>query len=267
MITEINNVDKGLVPEPTAAVWDEPAEATYKREASSLIKGPIADKMFAAAHAAAAALRKLRRDKGTVQTWTVDAPGKNLPPDKRNPPRMGYCSECRGYVSTEERHLQCENGRPTELVTEEPEQITAYHERLYEATQLAKGRRTPPRPTKKIIPEWRRVPGFPNYVLHSVSRELWRHAYEITLSNGTTRQYPVKMVKPVNGSYSLSSDGVKVTRGINVLWTLTFPEYVGGQKRGATLNHDDYGRNRPAGWDGIHEWITDGGVVVRTRPQ
>lgn len=282
---KLNNVDKAVSPKPAPDVWAEPTEPTYERKVPSLIKGPTADKLYSAAHAAAAALRKLRRqvrrnyepdDIATDAFASVDKQPKG------NPPRMGYCSECRGYVSTEERHLQCEKGRPTEFVTEEPEQITAYHNRLWEATQMAKGRRAPQRPRKEVAPEWRQPPGYPNYVLHSVTRKLWRQSYEITLSNGNTRRYPAKEVKAVNGSYSLSVNGVKTTRGVNVLWALTFPEYA---RKRTTLKKldgewakevhprrnelDDVYTGVEDGpvYGGLGEWLGGGGVGVETRPK
>ncbi len=120
--------------------------------------------------------------------------------------------------------------------------------------------------------EWREIPGYPGYVMHSISREVWRPPREVTLPNGNVRQYQGKKVTAHNGSYSLTVNGVTSSRGIDVLYRETFPE-CGKKKRKRTAGEWDdtvnlrTGKTRLEGTEGVPEWLDGGASHAVTRPQ
>ena len=236
---ERTNVDAALTPEPQRDPWsDDCDELTEDTPKSTLTWGPGADDYFAAAHAIGAALRKLRR--------------QQRPEVEQEPPS---CKPQDTHEFDFDATMQkIDNGEPFD-----------YYDFLEVLKVTVKGKR--PRIPANVPAEWREPPGFPNYLLHSVTRELWRQAYEITLPNGSVRRYPAKVQKPHNGSFSVSVGGVKSSRGVQALWEATFPEHKRRKSTGgARLDHEDFGRNLPGTWDGTAEWISGGGVGVTTRP-
>jgi hypothetical protein len=211
-----------------------------------------------------------------------------MAPTRAGKERVGWCDECNRYVVADGLH-HCvvgngwRGGHATDVVAENP--LTNTDEFDFDATmqklnskercdyyhvlevikRVNKGKR---KQRLDIPAEWREPLAYPGYLLHSVSRELRRVERTITLPNGATRRYPAKLVKPHNGAYSLSINGVKSSRGVNALWSETFPEYARKSKGGgARLDHENYGRNLPGRWDGTGEWIGDGGVGITMRPK
>lgn len=205
---------------------------------------------FAAAHAKGEELRKQRRQRcGELE------PPKEEQSKKSNPPRVGYCPECGRYVAG--WHAGCP-GTPTVLY----ENIgDAYHDRLQSFTDKPLEREH-----KNIPAEWREPPGFPGYLLHSVTRELRTVERTITAANGRTRTYSAKILKAVNGSYSLSVNGVKCSRGVAALWAETFPEYA-GKKPKKTGEAVRIRRPERLDSDGAAEYVGQDGVHVVTRPK
>ena len=121
---------------------------------------------------------------------------------------------------------------------------------------------------KDIPADWRQPPGYPNYLLHSVTRELWRQAYDRTLPNGSIRHYPAKLCTPKNGAYSLTVDGVTSSRGVNALWRETFPEYAAGKKKpqhdGEWAGQIEPRRGEFDYYQGLAEWLGEGAAGIAT---
>lgn len=240
-----NNVDAALTPEPEPDLWadhDEPTEDTGK--ASELIKGRVADPMFAGAHSTGEALRQIRR----AGTLSPDDLEQLIELTKGAPPRIGICGDAH-YLAIDAWPA---TGATFIDVVYSTDRIDAYHERLFAATRAV---RTQPVPIG-ITPEWRVPPNYPGYIMHSVSRELWREARE-------KPRYPAKMIKPKNGSYSLSVNGVRSTRGIRALWAETFPEYAGKKKQvGEWASEIVAHRDEMTYYHGLAEWLGEGGAGI-----
>lgn len=265
-----NNIDVALTPEPARDPWAEQTEQTEKTTPSTLIVGPRPDAMFAAARAAAAALREKRR-----QTDISPSYQQSPKPPTGAAPRIAHCATCGGYVAVDGWHrcdptdLPWPVQRSTEGVVYSTDAIDGYYDRLAGMSKSLPKARKNERPN--IRPEWRELPNYPGYMMNSVTREVWRNDREITTANGQTRHYPAKQVTAKNGAYSLSVDGVKSTRGIAKLWADTFPEYAAntsapkgvGEWAGEVQPHHhefDY-------YNGLHEWFAEGGAGIKRRPE
>lgn len=120
------------------------------------------------------------------------------------------------------------------------------------------------------VDEWREVPGYPGYLLHSRTRELWRQAREVVLPNGNVRRYPAKLLTARNGSYSLTVNGKTSSRGVNSLWKETFPEFVKKSRKRKAGEWDDTVNLREEKLErteGVAEWLDGEGASIVTRPE
>lgn len=236
------NVDHELTSPTDADPWDDDGERSeVTGTAGQLTWGRPADKHYAAAHAVGAALRELRRQgRPTAE-----------PPEERAKwlgPEFDY----------EATLLAIRNGDKVD-----------YWDGLEVMKIRTKGLdKLPPRPD---IDVWREPPGYPGYVLNSVSRELWRSPREVTLPSGNVRRYGGKKVTARNGSFSLTVNGVTSSRGVNSLYRDTFPEFSKKRKKkpvgewvDAIKTRDELGR---CGNEGVAEWLAGGMAGVVTRPK
>ncbi|OMB88859.1 hypothetical protein A5741_01420 [Mycolicibacterium conceptionense] len=120
------------------------------------------------------------------------------------------------------------------------------------------------------VDEWREVPGYPGYLLHSRTRELWRAAREAVLPNGNVRRYPAKLLAAKNGSYSLTVNGKTSSRGVNSLWKDTFPEFVKKSRKRKAGEWDDtvtLREEKLERTEGVAEWLEGDGASIVTRPE
>ncbi|MCV7348277.1 hypothetical protein [Mycolicibacterium rhodesiae] len=229
---KLNNVDRALTPQPEPDQWTEQDEQTEDTgKPSKLILGPRADALFSAAHAAGEALRRVRR--GATQ----------VVPDP--PPRKWTITEEFDYDATVQK---IDNREPYD-----------YYDFLEVMKRVTSGKRK----RQQVAPEWRELPNYPGYLLHSVTRELWRSAREVPLPNGNIRRYPAKVVQAFNGSFSLSVGGVRSSRGVQSLWAETFPDYAGRKTKAAQIRprRDEFDY-----YHGLREWLAEGGAGIVTRP-
>jgi len=257
-IDALNNLDQALTREPSPDPWaddhEEATEDTGKKH--KLTWGPGADAAFAAAHAAGAALRKLRRPRAAVVPSREEV--------RKGTPRVGHCAECGHQVSGWHRCSGWRSGAVTALTDTDH---NAYYDHLKVILQNVKGRRK----QRRDIPDmWRAPPGYGNYIMHSRTREVWRQAYDRTLPNGGIRHYPARQCHLRNGAYSLTFDGVTSSRGVNALWNETFPEFMnprGTKKKvGEWAGEIEFRRNELGDYCGLVEWLGDGGARIVTRP-
>lgn len=230
LLAELNNVDKALARSPDADPWTDDGERSeVTGTAGQLTWGRPADKHFAAAHAAGAALRELRRQGRPTAA----------PPEERAKwlgPEFDY----------EATRLAIQNGEPVD-----------YWDFLEVAKKVTKGKNPSQRPA---VDEWRQVPGFPSYIMHSITRELWRSARE------EPRRLPAKKVTARNGSYTLSGPGGVSSRGINALYRQTFPELFPKTKRkkklGEWADEIRVGNKLLERVEGVAEWVAGGAARV-----
>jgi hypothetical protein len=257
-----NNVDKALTPEPTPDQWADPDELSEDTggTANILIVGQTADKMFSAAHGAAAALRLVRRQRAEPVEESAEA----QVPVKEG--RIGRCAECGHYGVVDGWHA---SGRfppcgGTVTIADEPD-VDAFYERLALAAAMS---RKQSKQRRDVAPEWREPPNYPGYELHSVTRELRTQDRDTVGKDGRVRHLSAGPIKAYNGAYSLSVNGVKSTRGIQALWNETFSESA--EKKKKTTGEwevDHYHTTPPQAYSyGVPEWIGDGGARIVTRP-
>jgi muconolactone delta-isomerase len=176
------------------------------------------------------------------------------------------CVECGHHVKVDGWHAPC--GRNTVVDPLPDDAHDDYHDRLRAAVERISGRQRQRRPD---VPDmWRALSGYGNYIMHSRTREVWRQAYDRTLSNGGIRHYPARRCTLTNGAYSLTVDGVTSSRGVNALWNDTFPEFAhckGTKKKvGEWAGEIEFRRNELGDYRGLAEWLSDGGASIVTRP-
>ena len=232
---EFNNVDHELTSLPEADPWDDDGERSeVTGTAGQLIWGTTADKHYAAAHAVGAELREQRRRHRPV----VTPPGRT---EKWLDPEFDY----------EETVLAMENGEPVDY---------------WDALEVMKIRtrgldKLPPKPPTD---EWREIPGYPGYVMHSSSREVWRSAREVP------SRLPAKKVKARNGAYTLSGPNGIASRGINALYRSVFPELFPKKNRKRKVGEwdDTVQPIDSLEWEsngGVTEWLASGSARIVER--
>jgi hypothetical protein len=267
---KLHNVDKALTPEPTPDQWadhDEPTE-NYpswgnlpSSTANILIVGRRADDHFAAAHTAGAELRQARRQRAEAVEELAEA---NLPPLCSR--RVGRCAECGHYGVVDGWHASglfppCGG---TVTIADEPD-VDAFYERLALAAAMSRKQH---KQRQDVPPEWREPPNYPGYELHSVTRELRTQDRDTVGKDGRVRHLSARVIKAHNGAYSLSVNGVKSTRGIQVLWDETFSALSEKKKTTGEWETDHYHTTPPQNYSyGVPEWIGDGGARIVTRPK
>lgn len=93
--------------------------------------------------------------------------------------------------------------------------------------------------------EWREPPGYPGYLVHGPSREVWSTARTVPAKGGGTRTVAARQIKPRKGRVSLSVHGVKSTHSVKKLWRQTFPglreqERMNAYRRSLTRCHNGH---------------------------
>ncbi len=175
--------------------------------------------------------------------------------------QVGRCDDCGHYVA------DWHNCLGTVRMVDAPDLGAEYHAWLGEVLAATKGRKAP----VANFAEWRDIPSCPGYQMHSRTRELKRLAREICLPNGRPRRYPEEIRKPINGSYSLSVNGRRISRGVNALYRETFPQLFRKTKRKKEIGEWDDTVRVPeefdrSGNEGVREWLASGGGRIVTRP-
>ncbi|SHU12341.1 Uncharacterised protein [Mycobacteroides abscessus subsp. abscessus] len=97
----------------------------------------------------------------------------------------------------------------------------------YDLLKECERRLTRQKPKPPPIDEWREIPGFPGYLMHGGTREVWSQRRQVTRSDGKLKTFDAKLITPSRGRLSLSVDGKRTTRSVAQLLALTFPETQG----------------------------------------
>ncbi|HME79330.1 MAG TPA: hypothetical protein VKI00_27830 [Mycobacterium sp.] len=78
------------------------------------------------------------------------------------------------------------------------------------------------------VPGWRRAPGWPDYVVHRDTLEVWSTGRRVPCKGGATRWAPAKRINPTtDGRVPLSQSGkTTLVHVVRYLHPLTFPEKI-----------------------------------------
>ncbi|KMV15835.1 hypothetical protein ACT17_23365 [Mycolicibacterium conceptionense] len=239
---KLNNIDKALAPKPEPDLWDERPEPTEPTEpARALTWGPRTGADFPTAHAVGEELREQRR--------------QGRPLAQPEPVRYWGIHEYEFFDHDETvRKIHAR-------------EETDYYDFLKVMLIDTKGIGSAP---VVAVDEWREVPGYPGYLLHSRTRELWRQAREVALPNGNVRRYPARLLTAKNGAFSLTVDGRTTSRGVNALWSETFPEFVKKSRKRKAGEWDDTVNLREEKLErteGVAEWLEGDAASIVTRPE